>query len=116
MSFHIYNAILIFGLVLILHTPHIKASVDYYNGAAIISTSFHQVIPTEFPNLIDLTNKDAICSNLDFSYKTTFASKFFHHANSASPSINSEVYLYHTYSKKTLTIHDLYLKHNVLRL
>jgi len=116
MSFHIYNAILVLGLVLILHTPHIKASVDYYNGAATISSSFHLVFPMESPNYIDLSNKEAICTNLDFTYKMPIVSKCIGHTYTSSLHSNLCFHLLCTISGKPLTNTDLYLTHHILRL
>ena len=116
MSFHIYNAILILGLVMILHTPHIKASIDYYNGEATISSSFHLVFPTESPKYIDLANKEAIFTNLDFTYKIGFVSKCIGHTYTSSLHSNSWFHLFYTLSEKPLTNNDLYLTHHILRL
>jgi len=74
--FHIYNAFLIFGLVLVFHTPHSQASVDYFNGKTSIVIATHVVFPAESSEIETIVNNEAINSISDYTHKTQYLPKY----------------------------------------
>lgn len=115
-SFHLYNAILMLGLILVFHTPHIKTSVDYFNGEALLITSSHFVFPTESPVSLDMAYKDAICTVVELTHKVPWITK--HLSSTPLTSLNPtlDVKPKHIFFEKPLTRFYLYLTNHILRL
>jgi hypothetical protein len=100
--FHIYNAILIFGLVLVFHTPHTQASVDYFNGKTSIVIASHVVFPAEPSVNGTIVNNEAIYTISDYTFKTQYLSKYLNKKFTNIPIPDYAFMLNHKLFKNTL--------------
>lgn len=116
LSFHTYNALLILGLILVFHTPHTQASIDYYNGKTSLILTSHLVLPSESPVSVDLLNKDAIQASIEYTCKATCFSKSLIKPSTPTPVINFKIKSGYCLFKKSFTTTDLFLSHRAIRL